>query len=134
MTQSSTTQSPSASPFITHHSSLCTSSRKRARAYVGVVIYLLVFAAVLALVSRLYLLPALAAAGEANPQERRQLAAHAWLVMAVVLFVLFAAMLLTVRIGRFFVPRPTVQRKKTEYVDAWAESGKRMKTPPAEDE
>ena len=45
-------------------------------------------------------------------------------------FVLFGGLLIAFRIGRFFIPRPVAGRKKTEYVDAWAESGRRMGTPP----
>ena len=44
-----------------------------------------------------------------------------------VLFVLFAGLLLSFRVGRFFFPRPTpAPRRRTEYVDAWVESGRRM--------
>jgi hypothetical protein len=101
--------------------------RNPVRAALPVVLFLVGFAAVLVAVCRLYLLPALRAAASADPQQRRQLGATAWLVMAVVLFVLFAGLLLTFRVGRFFFPRPAPPaRGRTEYVDAWAESGRRM--------
>ena len=51
-------------------------------------------------------------------------------MLIVVLFVLFAGLVLTFRLGRFLFPRqPTARAKPTEYVDAWAEAGRRMKTP-----
>ena len=90
-------------------------------------IFLILFSGVLLLVSQLYLIPALRAAKDADPAEKRQLAAYATLILVVVLFVLFAGLVLTFRIGRFFFPRaPAVRRKPTEYVDAWAEAGRRI--------
>ena len=100
------------------------------RTYVAVVVYLLCFTVLLIVISKMYLLPAMEASRDATPQEKKQLAAFARLMLAVVLFVLFAGLLITFRIGRFFIPRPLASRKKTEYVDAWAESGRRMATPP----
>src|SRR5215217_6650538 len=85
---------------------------RSARTYVAVVVYLLCFTVLLIVISKMYLLPAMEASRNATPQEKRQLAAFARLMLAVVLFVLFAGL------------------KKTEYVDAWAESGRRMQTPP----
>ena len=73
-------------------------------------------------------------AQRATPQEKKQLAAFARLMLAVVLFVLFAGLLIAFRIGRFFIPRPLPGRNKTEYADAWAESGRRMATPPEQAE
>lgn len=95
------------------------------------IIFLLLFAVVLLLVTNLYLLPALEASkGVEDPRQRRQLSAVATLVLFVVLFVLFAGLVLTFRVGRFFLPRPpTARAKPTEYVDAWAEAGRRMKAP-----
>src|SRR5688572_23955690 len=100
------------------------------RTYVAVVVYLLCFTVLLVVISKMYLLPAMEASRDATPQEKKQLAAFARLMLAVVLFVLFAGLLIAFRIGRFFIPRPVTGRKKTEYVDAWAESGRRMETPP----
>jgi TRAP-type C4-dicarboxylate transport system permease small subunit len=100
------------------------------RTYVAVVVYLLCFVVLLIVISKMYLLPAMEASRDASPQEKRQLAAFARLMLAVVLFVLFGGLLIAFRIGRFFIPRPVAGRKKTEYVDAWAESGRRMETPP----
>ena len=101
---------------------------------VRAVIFLVVVALVLLAVTQLYLFPALRAAKGADPAERRQLAAHATLVLAVVLFVLFAGLVLTFRVGRYFFPKPPAARPEpTQYVDAWAEAGRRM-TPAEDDE
>jgi heme/copper-type cytochrome/quinol oxidase subunit 2 len=98
------------------------------------VAFLVVFALVLLAATHLYLLPAFRAAKDADDAQRRQLATSATLVLAVVLFVLFAGLVLTFRVSRYFFPRPPVVRAKpTEYVDAWAEAGRRM-TAAAEDE
>lgn len=105
------------------------------RLILRVVLFLLVFSVLLVLISNLYLLPAMEAAhGVDDPKQKRQLSAIALLVMCVVLFVLFAALLLTFRVGRFFFPGAQPKRAKpTEYVDAWAEAGRRMQAPPATD-
>jgi hypothetical protein len=97
------------------------------------VVFLAIFALVLVVVTNLYLIPAYAAYKEATPEERTHLTAYARLILAVVLFVLFAALVLVFRVGRFFIPRtPPARGKPTEYVDAWAEAGRRMQAP-AED-
>jgi hypothetical protein len=95
-----------------------------------VVVYLLCFTVLLVVISKMYLLPALEASRGATPAEKRQLGAFARLILAVVLFVLFAGLLIAFRIGRFFLPRPAAPRSKTEYVDAWAESGRRVSVGP----
>jgi Na+/proline symporter len=102
---------------------------------VRAVIFLTVFAIVLVLVVQLYLIPALIAAKDADAEQRRQLSAYATLILAVVLFVLFSGLLLTFRVGRFFFPRPpSTPVKRTEYVDAWAEAGRRASAAPLEEE
>ena len=107
--------------------------RRAGRILLRAVIFLAVVALVLLAVTQLYLFPALRAARHADPAERRQLAAHATLVLAVVLFVLFAGLVLTFRIGRYFFPKPPVARSEpTQYVDAWAEAGRRAS--PADDD
>src|SRR4051794_8134846 len=108
-------------------------SRRPGRTLAAVVVYLVLFGLVVAAVSWFYLLPTLNKAHLASPQEKKRLAGQALLVMIVVLFVLLAGLVLTFRVGRFFFPRPVAPRRKTEYVDAWAESAKRMKTPPREE-
>ena len=94
------------------------------------VVFLAIFATVLVVVSNNYLIPALGAYKEATPSERKHLSAYALLILAVVLFVLFAALVLVFRVGRFFIPRTPPRRgKPTVYVDAWAEAGRRMEAP-----
>jgi cytochrome b561 len=95
------------------------------------VLYLAGFAGVLVLVCWRYLIPAVRAAASAierhDPRQKQELAATASLILVVVLFVLFAGLMLAFRMGRFFFPRPPTPRTKpTQYVDAWAESGRRV--------
>ncbi len=105
------------------------------RTYWPVLLFLLGFAALIAFVSFYYLRPAMEAAIDATPTQRRGLAAYSWLLMALVLFVLFVGLLMTFGFGRFFFPRSLSPRTKTKYVDAWAESGKRIAVPdPSEDD
>ena len=91
-------------------------------------VFLAIFVVVLWAVTVLYLPAAASAVRDADPQQRRQLSASALLILAVVLFVLFAGLLLTFRIGRYFFPRPSADRPKpTVYTDAWAEAGRRVR-------
>ena len=110
------------------------SLHRSGRSHWAVVAFLLAFALLIVIVSHYYLFPALEAASEAAPNERKTLAAYSWLLMVVILFVLGVGLVLTFRVGRFFFPRTTGDepRSKTQYVDAWAESAKRLKTPPDE--
>jgi len=108
-------------------------SFRSGRTYWAVLIYLVAFAVLLLVVMKFYLLPAVQAAQTASPEDRKRLAAGALLVMIVILFVLGAGLVLIFRVGRFFLPRPVPPRKRTQYVDAWAESAKRMETPPKEE-
>ena len=50
------------------------------------------------------------------------------------LFILFAGVVLTFRFGRLLLSRSSDAPTKTEYVDAWAESGKRVQVPPADED
>jgi hypothetical protein len=102
------------------------------RAPWALVIFLLGFFVLLIVVSHYYLLPALVIAQGATPSEKRWLSAASMLLMSVVLFTLIVGMVLVFRVRRYFVPPPSV-RTKTQYVDAWAESAKRMENAPAED-
>ncbi len=79
--------------------------RDRRRTYVAVLIYLLGFGAILVILLKLYLLPAMSAAKVATPGQRQVLAVNSRLMLAVVLFVLLALLVLTFRIGRYFAPR-----------------------------
>ena len=92
--------------------------------------FLLGFAVLIYVISVWYLLPALDAARGANTAEKKTLAAHARLLLAVVLVILLCGIVLTFRFGRFFFPRRRERQAPTRYVDAWEEAGKRMRTPP----
>ena len=87
-------------------------------------------AVLILIISKWYLLPALEAAKNAAPGEKKALAAHARLLLSVVLFILIAGILLTFRFGRFFLPRQRRPAKPTQYVDAWTESARRVAVPP----
>ena len=92
-----------------------------------VIVFMVAFAVLIAFVSRYYLIPALSAAKDATPREKRWLMASSRLLLAVVLFIIVAGIFMTFRVGRFFFPRysrpaPT----RTQYIDAWAESAKRL--------
>lgn len=104
------------------------------RTPLAVLLFFVGFAALLVFVSFYYLKPAMAAWLDATPAQRRGLAAYSWLLMALVLFALFVGLMMTFRFGRFFFPRTTPPPTKTKYVDAWAESGKRMAVPDEPDE
>jgi formate hydrogenlyase subunit 3/multisubunit Na+/H+ antiporter MnhD subunit len=91
------------------------------------------FAVLIAFVSRWYLIPAIRAAQVATGEQKRQLAANAWLLLAIILFILVAGIFLTFRFGRYFTPRLGEKSKPTQYVDAWAESARRVSVPPRED-
>jgi cytochrome b561 len=88
------------------------------------------FALLIVVVSRWYLLPALEVYQDATTPEKRQLSAHSSLLLAIILVILLAGILLTFRFGRYFVPRAGEPQKPTKYVDAWAESAKRVSVPP----
>jgi hypothetical protein len=92
--------------------------------------FLLGFTVLLIFVCYWYLFPAMKAAVNATPQERRTLSAHAALLLAVVLVILVAGIVLTFRVGRFFLPGATPKRQRTSYIDAWEEAGRRAETPP----
>jgi hypothetical protein len=107
-------------------------ARRSGRILWGTLAFMVGSAVLIVVISRWYLLPALEAARTAAPAERRTLAAHARLLLSVVLFILVAGILMTFRFGRFFLPRQRdgEPRKPTHYVDAWTESARRMQTPP----
>jgi hypothetical protein len=99
-----------------------------------VLLFLFGFTVLIVLVSHYYLLPAMEAALGATPREKRGLAAYSRLLLVVVLFILFAGLIITFRIGRFFLPRSAPPPSKTKYVDAWTESARRMKVPSPDDD
>lgn len=109
-------------------------SRRRGQSRWAILAFLGCAVLVIWLVLEKYLMPALMAANNIDPIGRKHLAALSSLVLSVVLVVLLAGLFLVVRPGRFFLPRQGEKRSRTVYTDAWAESAKRMQTPPAEEE
>jgi Na+/phosphate symporter len=102
-------------------------------AYARVIAFLLGFGALVIFVSYFYLFPALEAKQTATPQEKKVLAAHSLLLLAVLLFILLSGLILTFRIGRFFQPRRHKRAKPTVYPDAWAESARRVQIEPPDE-
>ena len=110
-----------------HVSGLCRSGRIHWATFV----FLIVFTILVIVVARYTLVPGLdAVSRQPTTQESRTLVAWYRLLLFVLLFILFAGIVLTFRFGRLFFPRPTEPRSKTQYTDAWAESGRRMQVPP----
>src|SRR5689334_9117056 len=117
------------------YSSRVNPSRRANRARVfraswAMIVFLAAFFVVLIVVSDYYLLPAMQIAPRATPTEKRWLSAASALLLAVVLFVLGAGLVMVFRVGRFFLPRSQGQRTETKYVDAWAESARRVQVEP----
>ena len=108
--------------------------RRRGAIHWGVLAFMLGFSLLVVGLIWFYLMPAGEALQGAGRADRQRLGAVSALLLAVVLLVLLIGLMLTFRIGRYFLPRGTGQqpRKTTQYVDAWAESGKRVKAPPGD--
>ena len=108
-----------------------------ARVHYGVLFFLVAFAGFLIFLSSYYLLPALRAFIDAKKEGDNRgvhaISATSALLLAILLIILITGLILTFRIGRFFFPRKAPPRTRTKYVDVWAESGKRMETPPQEE-
>ena len=98
--------------------------------------YLLAFAVLILGLVVWFLIPAGQAARDATPGERQQLSAWAMLLLALVLLIVFVGIVLTFRVSRYFFPRARLgheaQRSRTQYVDAWAESARRVRDSPPE--
>ncbi|HYO11405.1 MAG TPA: hypothetical protein VER17_20740 [Tepidisphaeraceae bacterium] len=94
------------------------------------------FTILLSIILSYALVPGMQAATQPtiSEQEKRTLVAWYRLLLMVVLFVLFAGLVLTFRFGRLFFPRTPPPRTRTQYVDAWAEAAKRVQVPPAGDD
>ena len=109
---------------------------RSARIHWSALVFLLVFTAVLIGVVYFALIPGMEAASRPgiSDEEKRRLVAYYRLLLMVILFILFAGLVLTVRFGRFFFPRKTAPRTQTPYVDVWAESAKRVQVPPDEED
>jgi hypothetical protein len=97
-------------------------------------VFLLLFTGLLAVVVSYALIPGMEAAKHATTEEKPPLVAWYRLLLAVILFTLLAGLMVTFRFGRLFFPRPIAPRTKTEYVDAWAESAKRIEVPPRDED
>ena len=108
--------------------------RHSGRIYWPTLAFLVGFAVLIYFVSVWYLLPALDAARGADAAEKKTLAAHARLLLAVVLVILVCGIVLTFRFGRFFLPRAREPRTSTRYPDAWAESARRVQVPGDDEE
>src|SRR5688500_14879403 len=98
-------------------------------------VFLIVFTVLLIAVTSYVLVPGFEAIKDPKmtPEEKRSLQAWYRLLMFVLLFILFAGVVLTFRFGRLFFPRATAPRTKPQYVDAWAESARRMQVPAADE-
>jgi Na+/H+ antiporter NhaC len=97
----------------------------------AMIAFLLGFLLFISILVRWYLIPAMIAASDATPGERRELSAYSMLLLAVVLLIVFAGIVLTFRVSRYFFPRtPPHHSAKTPYIDAWAESARRMRDRP----
>ena len=104
------------------------------RALWAMAAFLVGFAILIVIVSHYYLLPAMEAARGADLSGRRQLSAFSTLLLAVVLFVLLVGLGMTFRVHRLFFPRPMPPPPpRTQHVDAWAESARRVPTPPVDE-
>jgi hypothetical protein len=110
--------------------------RRPGRSQWTVLVFLVAFTIGLVALAYYYLLPAHRAFLQAKKQGDEHgvhaISATSALLFAVVMLILVSGLLITFRIGRLFFPRSAPPRTKTQYVDAWAESGKRMGTPPEE--
>ena len=98
--------------------------------------FLVVFTVLLIAITSYVLVPGFEAIKDPKltPEEKRSLQAWYRLLMFVLLFILFAGLVLTFRFGRLFFPRATAPRTRTQYTDAWAESARRMQVPPEDEE
>jgi hypothetical protein len=102
----------------------------------AVIAFLVVFVVVIGIVADYFLVPAMQLVRDATPAQKRQLVAASRLMMMIVLLVLCVLLFMFFRVKRFFFPQPLPKREKTEYVDLWAEAGRRAQIPesPADDE
>jgi hypothetical protein len=113
---------------------MATSRRHAAKVHWSALVFLIFFTIVAFAVAFYAIKPGAAAAQTATEAGKKHLVAWYGLLLSVLLFILFAGTLLSLRIGRFFFPRSTPRPSETKYVDAWAESAKRVQVPPAEED
>jgi uncharacterized membrane protein YhaH (DUF805 family) len=74
------------------------------RPFWATVAFLLAFIALLLLICRFYMQPAVVAAHVADEPGRRQLSAVSMLLLAILLVMLIVGLMLTFRVHRFFLP------------------------------
>jgi hypothetical protein len=91
--------------------------------------FLGLFCILLVLVTKLYLLRALTDFNGADERGRKIIGLHALLMMFLLLVILGLSLVLIFRVGRYFFLQRYRKFEKTNYTDAWAEAGKRMKPP-----
>jgi hypothetical protein len=115
--------------LLSPQSSVLSPRPRHGRTLVGVIAYLLGFAALLLLELHYFLRPALMIGSHADPLSRQKLHALAWLMFSIILVYLVSGLILVFRVGRFFFPREelTGRRVRTPHIDIWAEAGKRIK-------
>ncbi|HVT87240.1 MAG TPA: hypothetical protein VHD56_00155 [Tepidisphaeraceae bacterium] len=87
--------------------------------------FLVGFSFLIWIVSNEFLIPAMSASSGASDIEKRQLVAYSRLLLAIVLVILCVGILIVFRMRRSFAAASD-QRAKTQYIDAWAEAGKRI--------
>jgi uncharacterized membrane protein len=91
-------------------------------------VFLVGYLVLLMVISHYYLLPAAESWRNATPAERRLLSASSALLLSVVLLIVIVGLLLVLRVRRYFQIPPR-ERDKTQYIDAWSESARRMQVP-----
>ena len=120
-----------------HRQRLLTRARRPGRATWSVLAFLAAYVLIVAAVAYYYLVPAMRAYFSAqqtnDTRGQRAISATSTVLMLVLLLILVSGLVVSLRVSRYFFPRKTT-RTQTRYVDAWAESAKRMPTPPPEDE
>src|SRR5436309_515343 len=94
--------------------------RRFGKVHWSALVFLVVFTIVAFVVAFYALKPGAAAAQTASYTGKRHLVAWYSLLLTILLFCLVVGIVIFLRIGRFFFPRPTPPRIQTEYVDAWA--------------
>jgi ABC-type uncharacterized transport system permease subunit len=77
------------------------------RTFWATVAYLLAFVALLLIIAKYFMRPAVVAAHVATPPERRQLSAVSILLLAILLIMLAVGLMLSFRVHRFFVSSKT---------------------------
>lgn len=91
------------------------------------------FIVLLVVISYWWLIPGLAAAADASPVRKNQLALLSLLLMLMLLTIIGSAMVLLFGVAKRVFPRKDALRSTTTYSDAWAEAGRRARVPRPED-